>query len=81
MTKDEAHALLAAHDNYAKAIYRMTKVQLSALYRAELAKRGTELLYGGPASKDELTNAIVDLSYPLAQMNEARQTYYAVTVF
>lgn len=77
MTQDEAHALIAARDNYARAVYRMSRARLAALYRTELAERGMQLLYGGPASKDELTSAIMNLRYPLETMNRARQAYYA----
>lgn len=77
MTQDEARAMITAHDDYARTVWRMSKARLAALYRAELGKRGKVLLYGGPASKDELTNAIVDLRYPLDRMNEARQVWYA----
>lgn len=77
MTRDEARALITAHDDCARAVWRMSRARLAALYRAELAKHGRELLYGGPVSRDELTNAIVDLRYPLDRMNEARQVWYA----
>lgn len=81
MTKDEAHAKIIHHDTYVRSLNRLTKANLAAVYRRELAKRGREILYGGPASRDELLSAIVDLRYPLAEMNEARQVYYAVAVF
>jgi hypothetical protein len=81
MTKDEARTLIKDHDAYVRVISRKTKTDLAALYRRELARRGRELLYGGPGSKDEFISAIVDLEYPLGLMNEARQVYYTVTVF
>ena len=80
MTKDEAHALIADHDNYVRSVSRMNKTELAILFRSELAKRGRELLYG-QYSKGEYISAIVDLAYPLATMNGARQVYYAVEVF
>jgi hypothetical protein len=76
MTEDEARAHRADHDNYAKAISRMTKAELAILYRREMAIRGTELLYGGPGSKDEFISAIMNLNYPAALMNETSHVLY-----
>lgn len=76
MNLSQATALVKEHDAYVRSVYRKPRAELARLYRSELAAQGIELLYGGPASKDELTNAIVDLRYPLAVMNEAREVYY-----
>lgn len=71
MNETQARILREAHDGYVKSIYRKPKAQLATMYRAELAAQGTTLVYGGPASKDELVSALVELRYPLAKMNES----------
>ena len=78
MNETQARTLREAHDGYVKSVNRKPKAQLAIMYRAELADRGTQLLYGGPASKDELINALVELRYPLAKMNESIHVLYHV---
>lgn len=71
MTPAEAQQFRQDHDSYARAIWRKPKGTLAALYRQELAAAGRQLLYGGPVSKDELANALVDLRFPLGKLNES----------
>lgn len=71
MTTAEAQQFLQDHDNYARAISRQPKAALADLYRRELAAAGIHLLYGGPASKDELISALVGLRFPLGKLNES----------
>lgn len=71
LTPDQARELRQQHDAYVKDLWRKPASALAVLYRRELAVRGQHLLYGGPASKDELTNAIVALRYPAGRLNEA----------
>lgn len=76
MNEAEARDLRAAHDNYVKSIYRKPKADLAAAYRQELAARGQQLLYGGPASKDELVSALTSLRFPLEALNESIHVLY-----
>lgn len=76
MNETQARTLREAHDGYVKSIYRKPKSTLAGLYREELAAQGTTILFGGPASKDELVSALVELRYPLAKMNESIHVLY-----
>jgi hypothetical protein len=76
MNETQARIIREAHDSYVKTIYRKPKTTLAHMYRQELADRGREILYGGPASKDELISALVELRYPLASMNESVHVLY-----
>lgn len=78
MNELQARTLREAHDGYVKSIYRKPKAQLAVMYRAELADRGRQVLFGGPSSKDELISALTELRYPLAQMNESIHVLYHV---
>lgn len=76
MDQTQAAQLRIEHDHYVRQIWRKPVHELKTIYRRELADRGTQLLYGGPAGKDELTNAIVGLRYPVAQLNESTHVLY-----
>lgn len=78
MNEIQARTLREAHDGFVSRISRMTKAQLGSLYRGDLVERGQTVVYGGPASKDELISALVELRYPLAQMNESIHVLYHV---
>lgn len=71
MTRDEAAALHAGWDTYLAALSRFRRNELAATYRVALFNRGQEILYGGPATKDELISALLLLRYPAAQQYEA----------
>jgi hypothetical protein len=71
MTKGQAHALRAAHASEARALTRMTRHELAVIERCDLAARDIERIMGGPASKDELIGAILEMRYPAARQNEA----------
>jgi hypothetical protein len=72
----QARTIHKAYDSYVKSIHRQTKAQLADAYRGELADRGQILAYGGPASKDELISALIELRYPRAMMNETIHVLY-----
>lgn len=78
MNQDQARILREAHDGYVRSIARMPKATLANMYRNELAALGSMSLYGGPASKDELVAALVELRYPLAKLNESVHVLYHV---
>jgi hypothetical protein len=78
MNETQARTIREAHDGYVQSIYRKPKTTLANMYRQELADRGTYSLFGGPASKDELISALVELRYPLASMNESVHVLYHV---
>jgi hypothetical protein len=78
MNETQARTIRIAHDGYVKTIYRKPKTTLAHMYREELAARGQYNLFGGPASKDELISALVELRYPLASMNESVHVLYHV---
>ena len=71
MSPDEAHAFRADHDNYVKALYRMTKGELAVLHRSQLRADGVEIIYGGPVTKDEYARDILARRYPIDKLNEA----------
>lgn len=76
MDQLQARTLREAHDGYVHSIYRKPKAVLAGMYREELAVRGQFLAYGGPATKDELISALVELRYPRARMNESIHVLY-----
>jgi hypothetical protein len=76
MNETQARIIREAHDGYVQSIYRKPRTTLAHMYRQELADRGREILYGGPASKDELISALTELRYPLASMNESVHVLY-----
>jgi hypothetical protein len=78
MNETQARTIREAHDSYVKSIYRKPRATLAHMYRQELADQGIRLVYGGPASKDELISALVELRYPLASMNESVHVLYHV---
>jgi hypothetical protein len=78
MNETQARTIREAHDGYVKSIYRKHLTTLAHMYRQELTARGMYLAYGGPASKDELISALVELRYPLASMNESVHVLYHV---
>lgn len=67
----QARELREQHDAYVRGLWRKPRGTLAALCRREMAARGRQMLYGGPASKDELTSALAGLRFPLARLNEA----------
>ena len=71
MTPEQARQFRAARDYDARTLGRTSKAALAALYHTTLRRHGIESIYGGPVGKDELVAAILDLRYPLDQLNEA----------
>ena len=76
MNPTQARIYFEARGAYAKRVSRLSRATLATDYRAELADRGMSLLYGGPATKDELLTAIINLRYPVAKINEATHVLY-----
>jgi hypothetical protein len=76
MTETEARNFRTDHDAYVRTLSRQTKSHLASMYRQQLAAHGRELLYGGPASKDELISAISNLNYPIERLNESIHVLY-----
>lgn len=72
MTKDQALMFRAAENAAVKRYSKMTKVQLRNEWLAALSDTGSQSVYGGPVSKDELIRAILELrGYTVAKLNEA----------
>jgi hypothetical protein len=69
-----AKAYITEHDKTARALNAMSRQALAEVERQTLAAAGQERIFGGPHSKDELINSILDLRFPLA--GQAREAYY-----
>ena len=76
MTPEQARQFRAARDYDARTLDRTSKTALAGLYRTTLRRHGIESVYGGPASKDELAAAILDLRYPLERLNLASHVLF-----
>lgn len=76
MNELQARLIREAHDGYVHLLARKPKAELARLYGEELAAHGRTLLFGGPASKDELIGALVEMRYPLVKMNESIHVLY-----
>lgn len=76
MTKEAAGMFRAAAASYVKRINRQTRTSLADLYRGDLADRGRQILLGGPATKDELIRALMELHYPAERQNLAIHVLY-----
>lgn len=70
-TVDQAKALVAAYETDVKVLSRKPTRELAAIHRSELAAVGREIVYGGPRSKDEYLNAILDLRFSQDAIREA----------
>ena len=66
-------AYIIHHDKRVKELGRMPAASLPAVYREALAKDGSALVYGGPESRDEFVNAIIEIEYP--DVRAAREAY------
>jgi len=76
MDKAEAAQFRRDHDDYARYLAKQTRAALAAAYRHQLASQGMTLLGGGPGSKDELTAAIMNLRFPINQLNQSIHVLY-----
>jgi hypothetical protein len=77
VTRGEALDLLQREGQSARDLAATRKGELQAIYRDALAAElGVILLVGGPRTKDELINAIMNLWYPVAEKNEAIHLAY-----
>jgi hypothetical protein len=73
MTTEEARTYLQEHNDSAKGLGRRKVAELRENWRTAQAHHGQETIYGGPVSKDEFINAILELEYP--RISEARKIY------
>jgi hypothetical protein len=69
----EARSYIQTHDNRVKELDRFGLNRLKQEFQRTLHRLGETLVYGGPVSKDEFVNAILELEYP--QISEARKIY------
>jgi predicted nucleic acid-binding OB-fold protein len=69
----EAGTYLQEHNASAKGLGRRKVAELRENWRTAQAHHGQETIYGGPETKDEFINAILELEYP--RLNEARTAY------
>lgn len=76
MTETEARNIRTQHDAMAKTLTRASKANLKRDYDTIQRAFGFETVHGGPASKDELIGAILDISFPRAAMDEASHVLY-----
>jgi hypothetical protein len=76
MTYTEAKAFQASLTDDTRKLTRTRKAELVAIYRAELEREGVILVAGGPATRDEYVNNILNRRYPLASVNEATHVLY-----
>lgn len=76
MNETQARTFFEARSGYTQRISRNTKAALATLYSVDQAERGVTTVFGGPATKQELISALVELHYPLAKMNEASHVLY-----
>jgi hypothetical protein len=72
MDREHAAALIAAYDTDVRLLSRKPKYELVAIETMELRAAGMERCFGGPVSKDEFLNSILDLRFPRERMDEAR---------
>lgn len=66
------------HDRRVVQLDRMSIPQLRREYNAALEGTGHQLLYGGPVSKDEWVNAVIDVEFP--DIATVRETYVSLMV-
>lgn len=76
MTYSEARSFQARLTADTRHFTRMRKADLVAFRREQLEAEGVIWESGGPASKDELVNDILNRRYPLAQVNETSHVLY-----
>ena len=66
-------------DQYNKDLKRLNRATMPTLrdtYAAQLKQRGIETVYGGPVTREEHMNAILNERYPRAQMDEVTHVLY-----
>jgi hypothetical protein len=75
-TAEAALTYRQSYDQRMKALYRKTVPTLRDIERDHLAERGIRRISGGPARKEELISAILEVEYPIARLNEATHVIY-----
>lgn len=76
MNETQARTFFEARTAYIQRINRSTKAELASIYREDMREQGRQIIFGGPSTKAELINALVELHYPLAKVNEATHVLY-----
>jgi hypothetical protein len=76
MSKTAAELFQREHDASARTLTRMTKTALRSRFINDLAEDGMQSLSVNNYSKDELISAILNLSFPIAKLNEAIHVRY-----
>jgi hypothetical protein len=76
MTPEIAAEYLARHDQDARTLTRKTKRELTGLRTARLRAQNVIVISGGPWSKDELVNDLLERDYPIDRLNEAIHVSY-----
>jgi hypothetical protein len=71
MNETQARMFREGHNTYVNRLARMSKGALVIEWQDDMADRGMTTLFGGPRTKDELISELVEMRYPLAQVNEA----------
>jgi hypothetical protein len=77
MTETQARVYREAWNAAVKRYSKMSKAQLQAEEAALRAEQGIGRVYGGPHSKDEWVNAVLELrGYTTAKLNETTHVLY-----
>lgn len=76
MTHAEAKAFAGYMNDDVRKLSRLRKTDLQEIRRAELLAEGVVWESGGPRTKDDLVNDILNRRYPLARVNEATHVLY-----
>lgn len=71
MTAEQARLLRSAYSQDAQQLNAMPRRQLAELELAELEATGFTRIMGGPQTKDELMNEIMNRRYPAILMRES----------
>jgi len=76
-TKSQAKEFNLSYQAEVRFLSRMSKQGLQRVHARNMNELGMQMLYGGPASKDELITAILDMhGMGIAKLNEATHVLY-----
>jgi|SRR6185437_13770684 len=75
-TIESALEYRTAHDDRAKVLARKTAPSLRDRYRDHVRRQGSELISGGPVTRQELMTEILAIEFPIALLNEASHVIY-----
>lgn len=76
--KQAAIEYIKWHDRRVVQLDRMSVATLREVYRTDLSYAAQQLVYGGPADKDEFIRSIIELEFP--DITTARETYVNLMV-